>query len=368
MNQSQRETRIVRTSVLGILANLMLAGFKAAVGLLSSSIAVVLDAVNNLSDALSSLITLLGARLAGRKPDKKHPLGHGRAEYLSAMIVAALVIYAGVTALVESVKKMFEPQTPSYGAAAIVILAVSVGIKLLLGLHFRRVGKQVNSGSLIASGTDALSDVILSAGVLACALVYLIFGLALEPYVGAVISLFIAKNGVEMLMDTLNDLLGRRVERETLDAVRATVCEDPDVLGAYDLILHSYGPGRYLGSVHAEVRETMTAEEIDAMSRRISQKVYQRHGILLEAVGIYAINTAAGVKDLRDDILRRVSAHEGVLQIHGFHVDEAGRTVHLDVVLDFALPDRQAAFRAIRAELQEAYPDYEFCMTLDIDF
>ena len=152
--QANRDQVIIRTSIIGIIANVFLAGFKAAVGLVSNSIAVILDAVNNLSDALSSVITIVGTKLAGKKPDKKHPLGYGRIEYLSAMIVAAIVLYAGITSFVESVKKIIHPEEPDYSVVSLVIIGAAVVVKLLLGSYVKKKGKEVNSGSLIASGSD----------------------------------------------------------------------------------------------------------------------------------------------------------------------------------------------------------------------
>ena len=154
----KRQKTIIRTSVIGIAVNILLAAFKAAVGILSNSIAVVLDAVNNLSDALSSIITIVGAKLAGKKPDKKHPLGHGRIEYITALIVAGLVLYAGITSLVESVKKIIDPVQANYSKVSLVIIAVAVLTKVLLGRYVKKKGEQTNSGALVASGTDALSD------------------------------------------------------------------------------------------------------------------------------------------------------------------------------------------------------------------
>lgn len=286
--KQERDRAIVRTSAIGIGANLLLAAFKAAVGLAAHSIAVVLDAVNNLSDALSSVITIVGTKLAGRKPDKKHPLGHGRIEYLSAMIVAAIVLYAGVTSLVESVKKIITPEAADYSALSLVIIAVAVAVKLVLGRYVKSVGQRVNSGALTASGSDAMFDAILSASVLACALIYIFTGVGLEAYVGVVIAGFIIKAGVEMLVDTVDDILGRRADRELLADIRKTICEEKDVFGAYDLILHSYGPEQTIGSVHVEVPDTMTAAEIDGLERRVAERVYRAHGVILAGIGIYA--------------------------------------------------------------------------------
>jgi len=171
---NNRDKVIVRTSIIGILVNVLLAAFKAVIGVMSNSIAVILDAVNNLSDALSSIITIVGTKLAGKLPDRKHPLGYGRIEYLSAMIVSGIVLYAGITAAVESVKKIIEPQTPEYSVTSIVIIAVAVIVKIGLGKYVKGQGEKVNSGALVASGADALFDAVLSASVLACALIFIL--------------------------------------------------------------------------------------------------------------------------------------------------------------------------------------------------
>ena len=366
--QATRDQVIVRTSVIGIIANIFLAGFKAAVGLVSNSIAVILDAVNNLSDALSSVITIVGTKLAAKKPDKKHPLGYGRIEYLSAMIVAAIVLYAGLTSFVESVKKIIHPEESNYSITSLIIIASAVVVKLLLGRYVKRMGEKVNSGSLIASGSDALFDAILSASVLLSALIYFIWHISLEAYVGVIISVFIIKSGYEMLSETLDDILGKRVDRETVAAIKKTICEDEAVSGAFDLFLHSYGPEKYIGSVHVEVPDTMTADEIDAMERRIARNVLMKHGIAMTGIGIYSMNTQNDeIKAMRTKITRIATSHEGVLQIHGFYADLAEKRINLDVILDFALEDRKKVFEEIRDEIQKAYPEYQLNLAMDID-
>ena len=366
--QANRDQVIIRTSIIGIIANIFLAGFKAVVGLVSNSIAVTLDAVNNLSDALSSVITIIGTKLASKKPDKNHPLGYGRIEYLSAMIVAAIVLYAGITSFVESVKKIIHPEEPDYSPVSLIIIGAAVVVKLLLGTYVKKKGKEVNSGSLIASGSDAFFDAILSASVLLSAVIFLIWHINLEAYVGVVISCFIIKSGIEMLCETLDDILGKRVERELLADIRKTICEDEAVHGAYDLILHAYGPEKYYGSVHVEIPDTMTADEIDLMERRIAKNVYLKHGVAMTGIGIYSMNTTNDtIKEMRTNITRMVTAHEGVLQVHGFYVDLNQKTINLDVILDFALEDRAGTFAQIKEEIQQAYPDYTLYMALDID-
>ena len=202
--QFRREKVIVRTSIVGIVTNVLLVVFKSAVGLLSNSIAIVLDAVNNLSDVLSSLITIVGAKLAGRMPDKGHPLGHGRIEYISAMMVAAIVLYAGFTAFVESVKKIFNPVQPDYSPMTLIVVTSAVIVKIILGLFVQRNGKKVNSTTLTASGIDALFDAVISASVLLSAIIYLLTGVCLEAYLGIVISAFVIRPGYKLMKSTLN--------------------------------------------------------------------------------------------------------------------------------------------------------------------
>lgn len=366
--QQDRSRVIVRTSVIGIIANLFLAGFKAAVGLISNSIAVILDAVNNLSDALSSVITIIGTFLSGKKPDKKHPLGYGRIEYISALLVSALVLYAGITSGVESVKKIIHPEEADYSTVSLIIIGSAVAVKLLLGLYVKKTGKKVNSGALTASGSDALFDAVISLSVLVSAVIFLTTGVSLEAYLGVIIAILIIKSGVEMMLETLDEILGKRIERETAAAIRKTVCEDKDVHGAYDLILHAYGPEKLIGSVHVEVFDTLSAEEIDEMERRIAQNVYEKHGVLLTGIGIYSMNTTDDeIKSLRAAVIRTVTSHEGVLQIHGFYYNKENKTVNLDIILDFELEDREGTFAAIQKELSQKFPDITFRLTMDID-
>ena len=231
-----RNQVIVKTSIIGIIANLLLAGFKALVGFLSGSIAIILDAVNNLSDALSSVVTIVGTKLAGKMPDKDHPMGHGRAEYLSALLVSAIIIYAGLTSLNESILKIVHPTEVKYETLTLVVLVAAIFVKFFLGRFVKATGEKVNSSALIASGADASFDAIISTGVLLSAIVYIVFGISLEAYVGVIISIIIVKAGWEMMSDTLDDILGRRPDRELTIGIKRLICEEPEVRGAYDLV------------------------------------------------------------------------------------------------------------------------------------
>jgi cation diffusion facilitator family transporter len=365
--EMKRDQVIIRTSVIGILTNLFLVAFKAAVGILSNSIAVILDAVNNLSDALSSVITIVGTKLSGRLPDRKHPLGYGRIEYLSAMIVSGIVLYAGLTSAVESVKKIIHPEKPDYSAVSLVIIAVAVAVKVILGRYVKAQGKKVNSGSLVASGSDAMNDAILSASVLASAIIFKLTGLSLEPFVGLVISIFIIKAGVEMMRETLDQILGTRADKEVTDRIKALLTAEPEVRGAYDLVLHNYGPDKNLASVHLELPDTMTVREVDRLTRKLEARVYRETGIILTGVGLYAFNTSDDeAARLQNDVRERVLAHDWAVQFHGFYVDTEAKEMQFDVVMSFDILPREG-LKTLYEEMRRAYPDYKITIAPDVD-
>ena len=363
--EKSRDKIIIQTSVIGIVVNVLLSLFKAAVGLVSGSLSIVLDAVNNLSDAFSSVVTIIGTKLAGKRPDKKHPLGYGRIEYFSAVIVALAVFYAGATSLVESVKEIFNPEKPDYSLVTLIIVGTAVAVKIVLGKYVINKGKQVNSGSLTASGADAFFDAVLSLSVLISALICRFTGVKLEAWVGIVISLFILKASIEMLMETIDDLLGKRLDEEFSEEVKNTVCKDEAVMGAYDLILHNYGSDRLIGSVHVEVPADMTAAEIDIMERRIYENVIKEHNVVLAGIGIYSFDEKN--EDLREMVLNKARRHDGVLQIHAFYADRENKKMRFDVVLDYELEDRKARFEEIKQDICDMLPDWDVDIILDID-
>lgn len=368
-NEKSRSRTIVRTSVIGIAANAFLAAFKAVIGIISGSIAITLDAVNNVSDAASSVITIIGTKLAGKAPDRKHPFGYGRIEYLTAMIISVIVLYAGVTSLVESVKKIITPETPEYSTVSLIIIGAAVVVKIILGRYVKSVGKKVNSDSLINSGEDATLDSIISAATLAAALIFIFTKVSLEAYLGAIISLVIIKSGIGMLRETLSKILGERADAELAKGIKETVNSFDLVSGAYDLVLHNYGPDTYNGSVHIEVPDTLTAEELDELIRRITVEVYKKHNVILTAVGVYSVNTKNGsAAKMRESVYDAVLAIEHVLEIHGFFVNEEKKTIRFDVIVSFDAKDREAVRQKVCEKVHEMYPEYALEIVLDTDF
>ena len=367
--QKSRDRVIIRTSVIGILANVLLASFKAFVGLMSNSIAIVMDAVNNISDAASSVITIVGTKLAGKEADKKHPFGYGRIEYISAMAISFLVLYAGITAFIESVKKITSPETPDCSTSSLVIVAVAVLVKIILGRYVKRVGEKVNSDSLVNSGEDATLDSVISASTLVAALIYLYFGLSLEAWLGAVIAAVIIKSGFEMLSDTLSKILGERADAALAVAIKKTIAGYPSVRGAYDLVLHNYGPDAYNGSVHIEVPDSMTAVEIDRLTRGLTAEVYDKYDVLLTGVGVYAYNTKdPDFAKIRDKVAKMVTSDPYVLQMHGFFLDIDKKHMRFDIVISFDAEDRRKVLQDAVEKVEKEFPSYTVQVTPDIDF
>lgn len=363
----ERTKKIIRTSLIGIGANVFLVGFKSVIGLLSGSIAIVLDAVNNLSDVLSSVITIIGTKLAARAPDRKHPYGHGRIEYVASLGIALLVLFAGVSAAVESVKKIIAPTESSYSAVMLVIIVAAVLIKLFLGLYVRRVGNAIHSNALTASGSDALFDAILSLGTLLAAAVSLLWHVSTEGYIGAIISLFIIKAGVEMLVENIQSIVGTRASEETVKELRESIESFPQVLGVYDIALHNYGPNVTIGSVHIEVDSELTAKEIHKLSRKISAQTYQDYGIVL-TIGIYASRKDdPKVTEIRNALTAATAEEPYVLQVHGLFVDDETQTVTFDLVIDFRANSTEVRDR-ILDKMKKAYPDLSFYAVVDSDY
>jgi cation diffusion facilitator family transporter len=365
MNRSQK---IIRTSVIGIAANVLLAAFKAFVGILANSVAIVMDAVNNLSDALSSVITIIGTKLSERPADRAHPFGYGRVEYFSAIIISVLVIFAGVTSLIESVKKIIEPTEPEYTSMTLIVIAVAIMVKLVLGQFVKRQGQQLKSDALIASGSDALFDAIITLSTLVSAGIMLLWNVSVDGVLGALISLVIIKAGIEMLASPVSELLGSRISPEFVRSIKQDVLAFDGVHGVFDIILHNYGPNMLIGSLHINVYDTMDAHKIHALTRSITEQMLDKYGIVL-TVGIYAIATGDNKRtQLQNSIMQTLSKHQDIVQVHGFCYYEKERRVSVDVVPDISVHDDKAFSASLIQELKALAPDEEVTVIIDHNY
>lgn len=365
----KRNSIVVRTSFIGIIANLLLAAFKAIVGIMSHSIAIVLDAVNNFSDALSSIITIIGTKLASKAPDKNHPLGHGRIEFIAASIISVIVLYAGISALTESLRNLVNHVEADYSWRSLLVITVAVLVKLILGNYVKTIGERVNSKSLIASGADALFDAVLSTSVLVTALLYKLFGISLEAYVGILISFVIIKSGYDLLTETINDLLGKRVDDDLAVGIKELVSSMEGVYGAYDLIVHNYGPNDLLGSVHIEVDDSMTAWEIDRLTRLIQKEVYDQYGVVISAVGVYARNTSdSQALEIRKKLTSILSEYPYIKQFHGIHINTLTHLIAFDIIIEFEQENRNKLYDEIVERVKKEFKGFDVSITLDGDF
>lgn len=367
--QLERQKTIVKTSIIGIVANVLLAAFKALVGIISHSVAITLDAVNNITDATASVVTIIGTKLAGKEPNKKHPFGYGRIEYITAMVIAVIVLYAGITALIESIKKIIDPVSPDYSLISIIIISVAVVVKIVLGLYVKSVGKRVKSDSLINSGQDALLDAVISVTTVIAAILYVTTGISTEAYLGAVISLVIIKSGLDMLRETISQLLGESNDVEKANEIKKTVRSFEGVRGTYDMVLHNYGPDTYHGSLHIEVPEDYTANEIDKLIRDIQTKVYEEHGVVLTAIGVYSYNTSDEESvAIRKRVTEIAMSNEYVTGVHGFYFSRENQSIRFDIVISFNAPSRSEEYNKVYEAISKEYPDYMIIMALDTDY
>ena len=364
----ERSKKIVQISIVGIIVNLILSAFKALIGVVTGSIAIIMDAVNNLSDALASVITIIGTKLAGRNPDKKHPYGYGQIEHVSSVTIAVIVLIAGLTSFKESFEKIFHPKAANYTEVSLIIISVAVLVKYLLGRYVKREGKKYNSESLIASGTDSVFDSLISLSTLAAAAVSKLWNLSIEGWLGIGIAVIILKSGAEILMDSLSSIIGSRIDSELSFKLKSHISEYPNVMGAYDLVLHRYGPERIIGSVHVELPDAMNAREIHSLTRSITEDVYLNYGIIL-TVGIYAANTDNEMyAEMKNRLTELMSDYPEILQMHGFYVDIEKKQVSFDIIIDFESERKMEIRDALIGQMKRYYSDYDFIVILDSDF
>lgn len=365
-----REKKIIQTSIIGVIGNVLLVAAKAFIGLLANSISIITDAVNNLSDALSSIITIIGTKLSTKKPDKKHPFGHGRVEYLTSLIIGVLVLVAGGTAIYESIMILVNKSMPEHSVVSIIIISIAIAVKIGLGLYFRFVAKKVNSEPLKASGKDALFDALLSVATLVGIIVSMLTNLPfnVEGIIGIVIGLFIIRSAIEILRDGISLIIGERASQDYVNTIKRLVVSFPQVQGVYDLIINNYGTNKSIASVHIEVDDNLTARDIHHLTRNITEKVYAETGAIL-TVGIYAKNEGdEQIKSIKKFIQDSIKDNKQIKQLHGFYVDEDRKLITFDLVFEFECEKPQEVIADLTSKLKEKYPEYNFYIVQDTDF
>ena len=355
----------------GIGLNVLLFIGKFFAGRLSGSIAVTADAFNNLSDAGSSAVTLLGFRLAGKKPDPDHPFGHGRIEYISGLVVAGLILLMGVELAKSSFDKILHPEEVTFSALALVILAVSVAVKLYMWHYNRRIGGKIRSAAMEATASDSLSDAAATSAVLLAMLIGRWTGLAVDGYVGMVVALFILFSAYKAAKETLSPLLGQAPDPELVQHIRDIVEEHDTVVGIHDMVVHDYGPGRQMVSLHAEVPASgdilQLHDVIDNIERELHEKLHVQAVIHMDPI----VTDDETVDALRRQVAELVRQVEPRMTVHDLRVIRG--TTHTNLVFDAVLPLDAAitpaeAGRRIREKVAELDGDYYAVVTVEHSF
>lgn len=363
-----RLKKVAITGVIGIVVNMILGLIKIVVGTASNSIAIISDAVNNFTDSVSSVVTIITLLFVKKGATEKHPFGFGRVEYFSGLIISVLVLVTGIEFLISSVEKIISPEETVYTTTALVMLVVAIVGKIFLGLYTRGVGKKENAPSLIASGQDALSDAIITAVTLAGAIITLVFDVNLDGYLGVVVSLFVLKSGLEIVSDVIGKLMGERPDTELADQIMEDIMSKEGIIGAYDLILHNYGPNVYIGNVNVELDEGMTIKEAYQITKPLNMEVFEKHGVFL-FIGFYAVNTTDGEFAKKREFVRdNIESIDDVLQIHAFYVDEVKKYISFDVVVSFKCKEQNALIKKIIKIIKSEYPEYEVVPNIDKDY
>lgn len=366
-NSAARNRGITLASIKGIIGNVVLVIFKMIVGLASNSIAIILDAVNNLTDVLSSVLTIVGTKLAAKGADKEHPFGHGRIEYMTTMAIAFIILGAGIGSLKESVEKIIHPEVSTFDIPGLVIIAVAIVVKVVMGRYIKAQGEKYKSDALVASGIDALFDAVITFATLVSAGLVFFFNFDIQGYVGAVISVLILKAAYDILREMYNHLLGIRADDNLIRNIKETIAQHPNVGGVYDLVLNSYGPGETIGSVHISVPDSMTMAEVHPLTKGIAVHLYKKFGINM-TVGVYAENKpSVEVLEIRKALDQVISLYTHVVQVHAFYVQEEKKVIYYDIIFDFDEEDPHSTLEKIKAEMQKRYPDYTQFAIVDTD-
>lgn len=365
---NEREGVITAVSALGIAVNLLIAAAKVVLGLFASSIAIVSEGVNNASDAMTSVLTLVGSRLAGKLPDAKHPFGYGRVEYLTSLVIAGLILFTGIEMLISSVRLIFEPSELNVSVPALAVVAVSAVIKFLLGVFTVSAGKRSGSGALVGVGLDCRNDSFISVVTILSAVIFIVSGVSVDAYVGVLMSLLVVKAGFDVLRDTVSELLGRPGDAELAAKLYREIRSTPGILGAVDMMLHNYGPDAYSGSVNVEIDHEKTVGEVYDFLHALQLRIMREYNVTL-VFGVYAVDgDHEEVRVIRQRIAEFVRAHEHVKSFHAVYLDPASPRLYCDLIVDYELRDWSLLRGEFTGFMRESFPELELVLTIETEF
>ena len=369
-NEKVRNSYGFLAGIVGLFTNIILFIIKFSVGLITSSISIMADAFNNLSDAASSLITIFGFKLSSMPADKEHPFGHGRIEYLSALIVAFMVMLVGIQFVKSSFQKIINPEPVTFELIPFILLLISIGLKVWLSRFNKFMGEKINSSALKATSVDALGDVFTSSCVALSFLAVKFTTIPIDGYIGMVVALFIVYSGFTLIKDTINPLLGEAPDPELVESIHQMVLSYDNILGTHDLIVHNYGPGKCMASIHAEIPSDISVVKIHEIIDKAEREISKDLNIYL-VIHIDPICVIEGeVQEAYDEILRLVNEIDHIESIHDFRVVGEGEVKNLifDLVIDTSKKleySDDELKEKINSNIKKAHPSYNCIITLD---
>lgn len=361
----------VLTSITGIVCNILLFAGKLAVGLIINSVSVMADAFNNLSDAASSIIGFIGVKMAEKPADKEHSYGHGRIEYIAALIVSFLVIEVGFTFLKSAIEKIRQPEDLSFSLLSLIILLASVAVKLWLSFFNRKLGNRINSSVMKATATDALGDVITTAATIFSILFYHFTEINIDGYVGLLVSLVVMWAGIGIAGDTLNTLIGQAADPEFCRKISEFVESYDGIYGSHDLEVHSYGPSKTLASIHVEVPDDSNIREIHEIVDRIERDVFKQFGVTMVIHMDPVATDDLRTNHIRAHVEKVLKGIDPCLTLHDFRMVEDAETDHVNLFFDVVAPYSYKETELIELHLRiikdisRLNPDFQCVITLD---
>lgn len=366
-NIENRSKKIMKVSIIGIISNIILAIVKIALGTWTGSVAIVSDAVNNITDSSSSIITIIGTKLSEKAPDKEHPFGHGRTEYLTSLVIGVIILVTGIQMLISSFMSFSKHTEYNYSILSIIIMLLTIVTKIILGIYTEKNGTTLGSEALIGSGKDAKNDAFVTSVALVSAFVYMLTKVSLDAIAGAVISLFVIKAGYDLLQETLKKILGERADAALASAIYGIVEKEDIVLGSHDLILNNYGPKTILGSINLDVDHEKTVGEIYPIFHHLQLEIYEKLKVFL-VFGIYSIDDHSDMAKKVWEVLHKFEKEEVyVLGCHGVIVEEERKELYCDILIDFDA-DRNKLKTKLEKILLDKFPEYDPHITIDLEF
>ncbi|MDO4977537.1 MAG: cation diffusion facilitator family transporter [Eubacteriales bacterium] len=368
MDKQKREQIITRTSIIGILVNLLSASAKILIGLAASSIAIVSEGINNAADVLSLVITLVGTKLSAKHPDEDHPFGYGRIEYLTTMILAVLILYAGYELAKESIVNIIHPAKMSVTILSVAVVVASAIVKYFLGMYTIKMGEEAESGALDALGKDCRNDSFFSILTVVASVLYMTAHISIDGFAGLIFAFIILKTGYETMKDAASDIIGSAGKEDLAKDLYREIRKTDGVIHAVDLMLHSYGPDNYSGSVNIEVDHNLTVGEIYEVIHDLQLRIMHEYNVTM-VFGIYAVDhDSEDAKEMRKYIAEYVRGQEHVKSYHALYISPTTDKIYVDFIVDYELRDWDAVSADFTEYMKKKYPERELELVIETEY